>query len=225
MQWETGNWRQILWVDLCRLTQQEVGDILNWPQLVRSRFPLGHPLADAIVEHRLTTHQSLPTRLRHLACWNTGINSWRCPAQPSGDPKMRRVKRLLRKGPVLLQETKWCGGQEEILSQHLPGVTICSASPVSTEPGNPSAGISVLVPAGWQVGNRTVLVPGKAVAVLLADRSCQFYLVSVYFHPVRDDLRAFVRAWTQFDKVTSRAIICGEIKLTVLIRRAGNQSL
>ena len=63
-----------------------------------------------------------------------------------------------------------------------------------------------------RVGSRTVLVPGKAVAVLLADRSCQFYLVSVYFHPdhVRDDLRAFVRAWTQFDKVTSRAIICGD---------------
>ena len=107
----TGNWRQIPWNGLCyalRLTQQEVCDILDWPQTVRGRFPLGHPLADAIVEHRLTTHQSLPTRLRHLACWN--INSWRYPAQPSGDPKMRRVNRLLRKGPVLLQETRWCGG-------------------------------------------------------------------------------------------------------------------
>ena len=57
-----------------------------------------------------------------------------------------------------------------------------------------------------------MLVPGKAVAVLLADRGCQFYLVSVCFHPdhVRDDLRAFVRAWTQFDKVTSRTTICGD---------------
>ena len=125
---------------------------------------------------------------------------------------MRKVKRLLRKGPVLLQETKWCGGQEEILSQHLPGVTICSTSPLSTELGNPSGGTSVLIPAGWQVLGSTVLVPGKAVSALLADRGCQFYLVSVYLHPdhVREDLREFVRAWTQFEKVTSRAIICGD---------------
>ena len=113
--------------------------------------------------------------------------------------------------------------QEEILSQHLPGVTICSASPVSTELGNPSGGTSVLIPAGWHVGCRTVLVPGKAVAVLLADRGCQFYLVSVYLHPdhVREDLRAFVRAWTHFDKVTSRAIICGDFNKADRVDREG----
>ena len=112
---------------------------------------------------------------------------------------------------MLLQETRWCGGQEEILSQHLPGVTVCSAPPISTELGNPSGGTSVLVPAGWQVGSRTVLIPGKAVAVLLADRGCQFYLVSVYLRPdqVKEDLREFIRAWTHFDKATSRALICG----------------
>ena len=84
---------------------------------------------------------------------------------------------------MLLQETKWTGGQEEILAQHLPGVTVCSAPPISTELGNPSGGTTVLVPAGWQVGEKTVLIPGKAVAVLLTDRCCQFYLVSIYLHP------------------------------------------
>ena len=199
------------------LTEHELRDILECPFSVRGRFPTGHQLADVIVEHRLTSH---------LSCWN--IDSWRYPDQPSGDPKMRKVKRLLRKGPVLLQETRWCGGQEEILSQHLPGVTVCSASPVSTELGNPSCGTSVLVPAGWHVGSRTVLVPGKAVAVLLADRGCQFYLVSVYLHPdqVKEDLRELVRAWTHFDKVTSRAIssVATSTKLTVLIRRVGSCS-
>ena len=86
---------------------------------------------------------------------------------------MRWVKRLVRKGPVLLQETKWNGGQEEILAQHLPGVTVCSAPPIYTELGNPSGGTTVLVPAGWQVGEKTALIPGKAAAVLLTDRCCQ----------------------------------------------------
>ena len=113
---------------------------------------------------------------------------------------------------MLLQETKWTGGQEEILAQHLPGVTVCSAPPIYTELGNPSGGTTVLVPAGWQVGEKTVLIPGKAVAVLLTDRCCQFYLVSVYLHPdqVKEDLRELVRAWTHFDKVTSRVLLCGD---------------
>ena len=219
----TGGWRQIRFNALCdalMLAEHELRNILDYPFSVRG-LPNGHWLADVIVEHRLTSHRSLPTRLRHLSCWN--INSWRYPDQPSDDPKMRKVKRLLRKGPVLLQETKWCGGQEEILSQHLPGVTVCSASPVSTELGNPSGGTSVLVPAGWHVGCRTVLVPGKALAVLLADRGCQFYLVSVYLHPdhVKADLREFIRAWTHFDKVTSRAIICGDFNRADRVDREG----
>ena len=116
--------------------------------------------------------------------------------------KMRRVKRLLRKGSVLLQETRWCGGQEEILSQHLPGVTICSASPVSTELGNPSGGTSVLVPAGWHVGCGTVLVPGKAVAVLLADRGCQFYLVSVYTSILTMSVMTYVHSFVRGRNLT-----------------------
>ena len=219
-----GGWRHVQINVLChalQLSPQELDDIIDSPSSVRGRFPHGHPLADAIVEHRTTAHQSLPTRLRHLSCWN--LNSWRFPAQPSDDGKMRKVKRLLRKGPVLLRETKWCGGQEEILSQQLPGVTICSTAPLSTELGNPSGGTSVLIPAGWQYLGRTVLVPGKAVAALLADRGCQFYIVSVYLHPerVREDLRDFVRAWTQFDKLTSRAIICGDFNRADRVDREG----
>ena len=94
---------------------------------------------------------------------------------------------------------------------------------MSTELGNPSGGTSVLVPAGWQVGSCTVLVPGKAVAVLLADRSCQFYLVSVYFHPdhVRDDLRA-VRGYNLTKLRPALLFVGTSIKPTGLIRRVGN---
>ena len=206
-----GGWRQISVSFLCHaleITTQDLNVYCESPLSIRSRYPTGHWIAERALEHRLSTHQGLPTRLRHLSCWN--INSWQYPKPPQGDSKMRWVKRLVRKGPVLLQETKWTGGQEEILAQHLPGVTVCSAPPIYTELGNPSGGTTVLVPAGWQVGEKTVLIPGKAVAVLLTDRCCQFYLVSVYLHPdhAKEDLRELVRAWTHFDKVTSRALLC-----------------
>ena len=208
-----GGWRQISVGFLCHaleITTQDLNVYCESPLSIRSRYPMGHWIAERALEHRLSTHQGLPTRLRHLSCWN--INSWQYPKPPQGDSKMRWVKRLVRKGPVLLQETKWTGGQEEILAQYLPGVTVCSAPPIYTELGNPSGGTTVLVPAGWQVGEKTVLIPGKAVAVLLTDRCCQFYLVSVYLHPdqAKEDLCELVRAWTHFDKVTSRALLCGD---------------
>ena len=190
-----GGWRQIS-VSFLRhaleLTTQDLNAYCESPLSIRARYPTGHWIVERALEHRLSTHQGLPTRLRHLSCWN--INSWQYPKPPQGDSKMRWVKRLVRKGPVLLQETKWTGGQEEILAQYLPGVTVCSAPPIYTELGNPSGGTTVLVPAGWQVGEKTVLIPGKAVAVLLTDRCCQFYLVSVYLHPdhVKEDLRELV---------------------------------
>ena len=206
-------WRQ---VNLEQLSQglgiqlHELLTIIEWPHLVKNCFPVGHELGQRISTHRLNSHQGLPTRLRHLSCWN--INSWRNPDRPSGDYKMRRVKRLLRKGPVLLQETRWSSGQEETVSQYLPGVTVCSAPPISTGLGNPSGGTSVLLPAGWQVVSKVILVPGKAVAVLLSDRGCQFYLISVYLHPdrVKEDLQELTRAWVRWDKVTARIIICGD---------------
>ena len=46
------------------------------------------------------------------------MNSWQIPKNSREDPKMRRVKKLLKSGPVLLQETKWHRNQEEVLLQH-----------------------------------------------------------------------------------------------------------
>ena len=45
---------------------------------------------------------------------------------------------------MLLQETKWTGGQEEILAQYLPGVTVRSAPSIYTELGN-----RLVVPRYW----------------------------------------------------------------------------
>ncbi len=114
-------------------------------------------------------------------------------------------------------------------SRRNPGTTptVCSAPPIYTELGNPSGGTTVLVPAGWQVGEKTVLIPGKAVAVLLTDRCCQFYLVSIYLHPdqVKEDLRELVRAWTHFDKVTSRVLICGDFNRADSVDKDGWEQL
>ena len=118
---------------------------------------------------------------------------------------------------MLLQETRWSGGQEEILSH---GVTVCSAPPLRTELGNPSGGTSVLLPAGWHVVSKIVLVPG--IAVLLSDRGCQFYLVSVYLHPdsVKEDLQELTRTWVRWDKAIARTIICGHFNNADRVDRA-----
>ena len=101
-----GGWRQISVSFLCHaleLTTQDLNAYCESPLSVRARYPTGHWIAERALEHRLSSHQGLPTRLRHLSCWN--INSWQYPKPPQGDGKMRWVKRLVRKGPVLLQET------------------------------------------------------------------------------------------------------------------------
>ena len=51
--------------------------------------------------------------------------------------------------------------------------------------------------------------------------------MSVYPDPdqVKEDLREFVRAWTHFDKVTSRAIICGDFNKADCVDREGWEQL
>ena len=94
-----GGWRQIRVSVLCQalgLTIQDLNAFCESPLSICARFPTGHWIAERALEHRLSSHQGLPTRLRHLSCWN--INSWQYPKPPPGDNKMRWVRRLLRKG-------------------------------------------------------------------------------------------------------------------------------
>ena len=66
-----------------------------------------HPIGSSIIDFRINNNGSLPTRMRSLFSWN--VNSWR--TFNSNEYKLRRCKRLLRKGPVCLQETKWTGAE------------------------------------------------------------------------------------------------------------------
>ena len=94
-------------------------------------------------------------------------------ATPSSreDPKMRRMKELLKSGPVLLQETKWRRNQEEILLQHISGLQLAASNAIRTGSDSASGGAAVLLPAGWVIIQRIVLLEGRAIAVLVSDRS------------------------------------------------------
>ena len=70
------------------------------------------------------------------------LHRWRSITQP--EYKLRRVRKLLRQGPVCLQETKWNGTQEESIHQNIPGVQISSSNATPNENGE-----LILLPAGW----------------------------------------------------------------------------
>ena len=61
-------------------------------------------IGQSILQYRHTIRQDLPFRLKRLHVWN--VSGW-TPTQTGNDPKLRLIKRLLRTGPVTLQETRW----------------------------------------------------------------------------------------------------------------------
>ena len=154
--------------------------------------------------------QDLPTRLKHLYSWN--LNSWSLPDTPSRDAKTRRCRRLLRTGPVCLQETKWDEGVPEKLSGYLPGTKVFSSMGNLLDSGKRSGGVAVLLPPGWKAEKAHELVPSRALALLVRDRLTQFYLVSVYLHPdsKKRDLEKLMQEWTRLEKDTARVIFVGD---------------
>ena len=60
-------------------------------------------------------------------------------------------------------------------------------------------------------------MPGRAVAVKVQDRTCQFLLISVYIHPEhrKQDAEALLRAWRRLDRA-NQFVFLTEIS-TVLI--------
>ncbi len=113
-----------------------------------------------------------------------------------------------RKGPVLLQETKWDGNQQEILLQTIPGVQIACTQAIPTPKDRSSGGVSILLPAGWTVENEHILLKGRAVAILYFP----FYLMSVYLHPKRCkcELEDVLTEWRKVDKKSERVVVAGD---------------
>ena len=148
--------------------------------------------------------------MKVMYSWN--LDNWHTPKQPKRDVRMRRCKRLLAKGPICLQETKWSASEKEVLMQHIPGLQIAESLATPTPGGHWSGGVAVLVPPGYVLKDSHNLVQGRAVAALIADRASQYYIVSVYLHPdkVRQDLAALLQALQSLASSDTRIILAGD---------------
>ena len=155
--------------------------VLRDPGAAIDAFPRLEEVGGTLVNYRLQIRQAIPTRLKSIFSWN--INSWSHPNCVRQDPKTRRCKKLLRSGPVLLQETKWQKCRSENIIQHLAGTQVASSPAIPTDKDAWSGGVAIITPAGWQIESEYELLQGRAVAVLVRDRTAPFYLISVYLHP------------------------------------------
>ena len=66
-----------------------------------------------------------------------------------------------------------------------------------------------LLPAGWIANQRIVLLPGRAIAVLVNDRCTPCYLISVYLHPdhVQSELEHIISVWRDTEKKSDKIVI------------------
>ena len=167
-------------------------------------------VGNALLNYRLSIQQTVPTRMKVLYSWN--LDNWHAPKQPKRDVRMRKCKMLLAKGPICLQETKWSASEKEVLMQHIPGLQIAESLATPTPGGHWSGGVAVLVPPGYVLKDSHNLVQGRAVAALIADRTSQYYIVSVYLHPdkVRQDLAALLQALQSLAFSDTRIILAGD---------------
>ena len=167
-----------------------------------------HPVGDRLLNYRLDNNGALPTRMKSFHSWN--LSSWVSTA--TQDYRLRRCKRLLRSGPICIQETKWKGPETEALYQSLPGVQIVHTSAVAFNERTCTGGVAILFPPGWQVLEEVILVKGRCVAALVQDRTCKFYVISVYIHPDNrnGDMEALLRAWRFLEKKSDYAFVAGD---------------
>ena len=167
-----------------------------------------HPLGAKLLQHRLANNGALPTRMKMFYSWN--LSSW-TSTSPT-DYRLRRCRRLLRHGPVCLQETKWKGHEPEALYQSIPGVKIVHSPAIAFNGRTCTGGVAILFPPGWSVLEEVELVPGRGVASLVQYRTCKFYVVSVYIHPDnrKGDMEALLRAWRFLEKKTDYAFLAGD---------------
>ena len=167
-----------------------------------------HPVGDRLLNYRLDNNGALPTRMKSFYSWN--LSSWVSTA--TQDYRLRRCKRLLRSGPICMQETKWKGPETEALYQSLPGVQIVHTPAVAFNERTCTGGVAILFPPGWQVLEEVILVKGRCVAALVQDRTCKFYVISVYIHPDNrnGDMEALLRAWRFLDKKSEYTFLAGD---------------
>ena len=166
-----------------------------------------HPVGSRLLSYRLDNNGALPTRMKSFYSWN--LSSWISTA--TQDYRLRRRRRLLKRGPICLQETKWKGPETEALYQGLPGVQIAHTPAVAFNERASTGGVAILFPPGWQA-LEVILVKGRCVAALVQDRTCKFYVISVYIHPDNrsGDMEALLRAWRFLERKSDYAFLAGD---------------
>ena len=181
--------------------------VLCQPTLLRPEEGT-HPLGEKLLQHRLANNSALPTRMKRLFSWN--LSRW--TAFSPSDYRLRRCRKFLRQGPVCLQETKWKGHESEALYQNIPGVKVAQSPAVTFNGRGSTGGVAILFPPGWAILEEHVLVPGRGVAALVQDRTCKFYVVSIYIHPEnrKGDVEALLRAWRFLEKKTDYVFLAGD---------------
>ena len=175
-------WWNLALEQIARLFQQDLEDFHQFLSLDMRTIstPVMEAIGRSILQYRHTIRQDLPFRLKRLHVWN--VSGW-TPSQASNDPKLRLTKRLLRTGPVSLQETRWHKETPETLYHSIPGLQIAHTAGIPTDRGGISGGAAVLIPPGWRLDRTEEIIPGRAVLAVVQDRYSTIGLISTYLHP------------------------------------------
>lgn len=154
-----------------------------------------------ILGYRKEIRQDLPFRLKRLHVWN--LSGWN-PTVRGNDAKLRLVKRLLRTGPVLLQETRWHAETHQVLFHNIPGIQVAHTQGNFTERGGISGGTAILIPPGWKLDRTETILPGRIVMAVVQDRYSTIGILSVYLHPTNklNELRELV-TWAKNSRLPS----------------------
>ena len=160
--------------DADELYQQLSHGVLALPQTTLQE--VGH----YILEYRKAIRQDLPFRLKRLHVWN--VSGW-TPTVKGSDAKMRLVKRLLRTGPVLMQETRWYAETHQVLFHNIPGIQLAHTQGIVTDKGGTSGGTAILIPPEWNLDRTEVILPGRIVMAVVQDRYSTIGIPSVYYTP------------------------------------------
>ena len=175
-------WWNLNLEQIASLVQQDIEDCRQ--TLAHDMRTIGAPAMEEvgrnILQYRSTIKQDLPFRLKRLHVWN--VSGW-TPSQTSNDPKLRLIKRLLRTGPVSLQETRWHEETPEALHHAIPGLQVAHTAGIPTDRGGISGGAAVLIPPGWRLDRTEEIIPGRAVLAVIQDRYSTIGLISIYLHP------------------------------------------
>ena len=176
---ETINWIVIHILALPQTTMQEVGY--------------------CILGYRKEIRQDLPFRLKRLHVWN--LSGWN-PTVKGSDAKMRLVKRLLRTGPILIQETRWHAETHQVLFHNIPGIQVAHTQGNFTDRGGTSGGTAILIPPGWKLDRTEIILPGRIVMAVVQDRYSTIGILSVYLHPTTkvNELRELV-TWAKNSRI------------------------